>query len=339
MFTGKDRVVAAVKGQCADRLPVTVMFGAYAANFADCTIPEFLTDAKKNALSHIRACEFFHPDTITLATDIYLEAESLGAKVEFPEDGTGHLVSYVLEEKAMLGNLTIPEPLKNNRLSYYLEACEQAAPAIKDTSITGSTNGPWTLATELRGVERLIMDTRKDPDFVHKLMEFTTEYVKMWATEIRKNGIGIGMGEASASCSIISPKIYQTFIKPYHQHIVEYFKQSRLYIGMHICGYIDPIMEDILDTGIGMLSIDSPSSLRRMKELSGGRIVIMGNVPTGLFVNGTEEQMESAVRECIDSASEGGRYILSSGCEIPLNSRIEAIHFFLKAVTKYGACS
>jgi len=335
-YTGKDRVVAAVKGQYADRVPTTVMFGAYVAKLAGFTMPEFFTDAEKHAKAHVRAYEIVHPDTITITGDVYLDAEAFGAKVEFPEDVPPHLVTSVLEDKANLGKLSVPDPEKVGRLCWYLEACERVKSEVKDIPVSGASAGPWTLAADLRGLERLIFDTVDDPDFVHELMRFSTEWMKISLAAIRETGIGVGMGEASASCSVISPKIYRTFIKPYHEEISNYFKERKLYVSLHICGYIDPIMEDVLETGIGMISIDSPSSLGKLVELAQGKAVIMGNVPTLLFAEGTKQQMEAAVKECVDTAAKGSKYILCSGCDIPLNSNRESVDCFMEAANKYG---
>jgi uroporphyrinogen decarboxylase len=188
----------------------------------------------------------------------------------------------------------------------------------------------------LRGLERLIFDTVDDPGFVHELMEFTTALLKVWVAKVRETGVGVGMGEASASCSVISPRIYKAFIKPYHQEIIEYFKERKLHVGLHICGYSDPIMENVLETGIGMISIDSPSSLGKLVELARDRVVIMGNVPTALFAEGTKQQMEAAVKECVETAAKGSKYVLCSGCEIPLNSNKESVDWFMEAANKYG---
>jgi len=95
-------------------------------------------------------------------------------------------------------------------------------------------------------------------------------------------------------------------------------------------------MEDVLETGIGMISIDSPSSLKKLVELAEGKAVIMGNVPTLLFAEGTKQQMEAAVKECVDTAAKGSKYILCSGCDIPLNSNREIVDCFMEAANKYG---
>jgi uroporphyrinogen decarboxylase len=105
---------------------------------------------------------------------------------------------------------------------------------------------------------------------------------------------------------------------------------------MHVCGYIDPIMEDLLDLGIGALSLDSPSSLKRMVEISRKKIVLVGNVATILFVSGTKEEIQGSVKECIGVAARGGAYIISSGCELPYNATIERAKSFVKAAQEHG---
>jgi uroporphyrinogen-III decarboxylase len=95
-------------------------------------------------------------------------------------------------------------------------------------------------------------------------------------------------------------------------------------------------MEDVMDLSIVALSLDSPSSLGKMVEISQKKIVLVGNVATSLFVSGTKEEMESAVEECIRVAAPGGAFILSSGCEIPYNATMERAQFFIQAAKEYG---
>jgi len=66
------------------------------------------------------------------------------------------------------------------------------------------------------------------------------------------------------------------------------------------------------------------------------RVVAMGNVETSLFAVGTKEQIEEAVKSCIDIAAEGSGYILAPGCMIPLNAPLENIRYFWEAALKYG---
>ncbi len=76
-------------------------------------------------------------------------------------------------------------------------------------------------------------------------------------------------GDPSASCSLISPKIYREFDQPYPRELMGALKGKsggKVLCGLHICGYIDPIMEVVLDTGPDFIEIDGPSSLQKMVE-------------------------------------------------------------------------
>jgi uroporphyrinogen decarboxylase len=188
----------------------------------------------------------------------------------------------------------------------------------------------------LRGAEALLMDTVTDSAFVHDLMTFTTEVVRTLGNELIEAGLSPSLGEAAASCSLISPRIYREFIKPYHQALCRYFKGKKRLLAIHICGKIDPIMEDILETGVYLLSIDAASSLQKSVRIADQKKIIMGNVPTTHFSSGSRQEMETSIRQCIETAAAGGGYILASGCEIPFDSTEDRIDHFFEYSRQYG---
>ena len=95
-------------------------------------------------------------------------------------------------------------------------------------------------------------------------------------------------------------------------------------------------MEDILDTGIFFLSLDAGSSLQKLCQLADNKLIIMGNVPTTHFHSASREEMEAAIRQCIDTAAVESGYILSSGCEIPFDSTEDRIEHFFEYSRQYG---
>ena len=338
MATARERMIAALKRSCTDCIPTTIMFGNASAHLIGMAMEDFLHSAAKRAQCNVDVYEMFHPDTMGVSGPIFTEAMDLGTEVEYLEDGTSKVIKHPLEGKRALAKLQIPDPKQSRNMSWYLEVLERVQGAISEAPVAAGIAGPWTLAATLRGIEQLIKDTREDPSFVHERVKFTTEVEKVWGAAVRGVGVGIGLGEAVASCNVISPKIYRDFVKPYHTDMNNYFRERKVYLSLHICGYIDPIIEDVISTGIGMLSIDAPTSLRKMVELSQKRVVIMGNVPTMLFSQGTPEEMEAAVKGCIETAAKGGAFLLSSGCDIPTNSKAELVHSYMKAARKWGSC-
>jgi len=336
-YTGRDRIRAAFRREYADRVPFYPMVGRCQAKYAGFTVRQFFTDAAALSNATLAFYERFGPDLVGVAGDTTMEAEAFGNEVGFFEDAMPYVTKRFLEDKGNLAKLEVPNPRRHGRLPIFLEACERVRSVVKDTSVGGIIGGPWGTASQLRGLEQLLYDTVDDPDFVHQLMKLTTEFAKRFGDAQRELGIGLCIGEPAGSCSVVSPHMFRTFILPYLQDIVAHFQQTGAAMTLHICGYVDPIMEDMVASGAAAISIDSPSSLKRLIEVSQKKVVIIGNVPTLLFLEGTKEQMEAAVRECIDIAAAGSAYILCSGCEVPQDTPIEAIEYFKEAALNYGS--
>jgi len=336
MVTSRDRIRAAMKRTCADRIPYSLTLGPFRARVLGCSPREYYQDGRKLSDSTLIGHEMFQHDSVDVAWDIFLEAEAAGAELEFPSDGVPQVRRHVLSQKTALSALHLPRPDSSGRYPLYLEACRTVASSLRDVAMSGTVTGPWTTAAGLRGTQELIYDTVDDPGFVSELLKFTTELTQVLGAKILESGLSLTMGEAASSCSLISPAIYRRFIKPCHQKIVQFFREKKAGLSLHICGIIDPIMEDLVDSGIVALSLDSPSSLKKMVEISQKRIVLVGNVATSLFVSGSREEIENSVKECIRTAAPGGAYILSSGCELPYNATVERTRFFIEAARKYG---
>jgi uroporphyrinogen decarboxylase len=330
-------MVSALKRRYADRVPTTILIGPFCSRLISASVREILTDAKKSAMAHMAFWEKFRPDSLIIYNDIYLEAEAVGCKLEFPDDEISRPKAPLLREKGDLARCKIPDPKRDGRIPYFLEVLERVSSQLPETTPIGlGHSGPWNIANHLMGTKELLLETRRDPQFVHSLMRFATDVVKSMGQAIIKAGFSPSMGEATASCSLISPRIYREFIKPYHRELCAHFREMGAYTSVHICGFIDPIMEDLLEIGANLISMDAPSSLEGMINISSGRVVVMGNVPTGLFATGTREEMENAVKRCIDIGAPGSGYILASGCEIPLSSTEDRIQGYFHFARDYG---
>lgn len=335
--SGKKHIISALMRRHTDRVPVTVLIGPYCSRLTNYSVREILQDAKKSSEAHLAFYDRFAPDSVIIYNDIYLEVEALGCELDFPEDDISHPKTVLLEDKSQLSRLRIPDPKKDGRIPYFIEVCERVSTQVKNTAALGlGHSGPWNIAMHLRGAEALLLDTFSDPVFVHDLMKFSTEVVRTVGDALIEAGFSPSLGEAAASCSLISPQIYREFIKPYHKKLCSYFRSKGNFLALHICGEIDLIMEDVVDTGINFLSIDAPSSLQRLINTGNGKVAVMGNIPTTLFSAGTHQEMEIAIRDCIHTAAEGSGYILASGCEIPMDSTEDRIDHFFSYSRQYG---
>jgi len=339
-YTGKDHVAAVLGNEKTDRIPVRAMQGfAPVLELAGVTPKEIMTQPDKyvNVLEKIN--EITHGDVMgILVGDPGLTAEIVGIPLkELREMGPGE---KILDDKSTLDKLKVRDAGGYPRLDYVREICEKATSALPDVVLDATTLSPWSTAMIFRGMETMIYDAVDDPDFVHALLRFTTDVSKVIGDAVLDAGVGmLTLGDPSAGCSVLSPAMFRNWAKPYLEETISHFKkQDKAPIFLHICGFVDPIMEDLVSLGVDGLSIDAPSSLEKMVEVSQKRIVIEGNFPGELYYQGTKEQIEEKVKESVEIAAEpnGYKYILCSGCQVPDNAPLENVQAYMEAGKRYG---
>jgi uroporphyrinogen decarboxylase len=341
-YTGRKRVSSAFKKTftdqevSTDRIPAYPIMGQCNAQLVGASIKEFLLNPDIFVKAQVAAYERYQPDIIVMQGDLIMEAEAMGTKLRFPEDSLCIPVKHALEDKGKLNGLQAPDPTKDGRLPVYLEVVAKAKEAITDSVVSCVLAGPWTIAIGLRGANELIRDAMKDPDYVHELMTLCTDISIAVGEAFYPLKAGLSYSEAPASCSLISPKMYRTFVFPYHKQVVDHFKEKKVGVGLHVCGYVDPILEDMVNTGVTNISIDAPSDLGKAVEASRGKAVLIGNVPTNLFFSGTKEEMKQAIQQCLDVAPKDSGYILSSGCEVPGPASPETVDWFMELAGELG---
>jgi uroporphyrinogen-III decarboxylase len=75
--------------------------------------------------------------------------------------------------------------------------------------------------------------------------------------------------------------------------------------------------------------------MKRVKQLLGGSICIGGNVPSGMILTGTPEQVKAYCKELIDVAGKGGGYIMSFGTSMD-EGKAETVHAMVDFTKEYG---
>ncbi len=255
-LTNRDRVVAAYKRSFADRVPVYPIVASFAGTLDGQSIEEYCTNPTKAITAMMNYYERYQPDVVLAYNDLAKEAEAFGCGVKYSDYVVPSIETHVLEDKANLAKLAMPDPYKTARLPGFLEQCEALVKAAPPTAIGAVAVGPWTIAMLLRNPEMMLLDTFEDPQFIHDLMRLSTDFCKLWGDAIAKTKIGLSFSEPTASISLISPDNYREFIAPYHKELVDYFKAKKVGVTTHICGTTYPIFEDLIGCGFTTVSFD-----------------------------------------------------------------------------------
>ena len=343
-YTCKDHMASTLNGKRTDRIPVRGMLDLREGlKRTRITGKEINTRPDKYVEALVATQEVISFDAVTvLVSDHLMQFEATGPNTGLTyEDIQERRKKNIplLEDKALLTKFELTDIKKGERIHYFMEIIKQANIAMPDVLIDTVFSIPWGTATRLRGIENFIFDTVDDPDFVQALLEFSYEYTRMVIDALVEAGTGmLTLGAPTAGCSVISPTMFRELARPSFDKMFSYVRSStQTPLCLHICGYTDPIMEDLLSLPIDWFEIDALSSLERMVSLSQDKVVIRGQMPVEIFIEGTKEQIYEEVKRCVDTAASTNALMLAPGCSVPYNARLENIRFFLDAAHKYGS--
>jgi len=324
---------AAFGGGKLDRQPVLLILGGHYAERAGYSLEEFFTQSEAALETTKVTCQELDSDALFVPLNPLMpDAQEAFRKL------MGKPLSIKKENiKEKLPKWSVRLPREDPLFSGHLDMCEKCVAVFPDYQINTMIGGPWSFALELRGANEAMEDLYDDKQFLHDLMKYTTGTVIARCLAVLDLGVVPFIGDPSAGMSLISPAVYREHVLPFHKEIVEAVHDKGGLVSFHICGYIDPIFQDLIDLGIDGLSIDGPSSLEKLFDMGRGKTTIIGNIDPMLFVEGTPDQLEEEVRKCLDIAGGEARYVIGPGCQTPLQANLDNIRVFTQACHKYGA--
>ncbi len=97
--TPRERVVAAYKGQRADRVPAYPIAGSFAGCLDGPSIEEYCTNPKKAVKAMINYDERYQPDIMIAFNDLAKEAEAVGCRVKYSDYVVPSIDQHVLQER------------------------------------------------------------------------------------------------------------------------------------------------------------------------------------------------------------------------------------------------
>ncbi len=338
-MTSLDRMTAYNKGERVDRLPCNPNIANGTARVIGCKVSEFKDNGRLIAQGQIQAYRMFGYDGVRIFTDLYVQAEAMGAKVRYPLDDTADLETPALRDISEIDNVQPANPYRDGRLPSHLEAGKILIDELgTEVSCSGGVVGPFTNAFFLIGVENLTRLLFTNPEAVHKLCAVSLETSIRYADAFMDIGLNPTISEPMSSSTVISPKHFKEFSFPYLTRLIGHIHSRGKPVTLHICGKTDKIWEAMADAGANCLSIDNVASLYECKNRGGDRVRIMGNVdPSGVMYAGTPEEVRKATIECVRQAYDNPKgYIICSGCSLPIDTPFENIRAMMDTAAEIG---
>lgn len=343
-MTSKERVMAALKHQEADRVPLDIggINNTCMHELVEKEVKEKLGLEDHGYLIKARSqgivipdqsiVDYFHVDTCSIYinethpwTDngdgTYRDMWGLDYKLN-PDGYYYNRVNHPLEDAEEIEDLDkyeLPEPTP-----YMLEGLNERLDANKDKCciLEGLEEPMFGMPSWLRRNENFYMDLVADPGLCDALLEKLLAYYKKLIKYImdplgdRIDIVKVADDLGTQNSLLLSPETYRERIKPFAAELYSYIKDNyHKPILLHSCGAIRPLINDLIEIGVDAINPVQISAKgmdpQELKDEFGSKITFWGGgVDTQHVLNmGTPEEVRRMVKTNLNIFKRNGGYV------------------------------
>ncbi|NIS82774.1 MAG: hypothetical protein GTO14_21825, partial [Anaerolineales bacterium] len=137
------------------------------------------------------------------------------------------------------------------------------------------------------------------------------------------------IGAGDAVTSLISPAMYSEFALPYEQEVCRAIHNAGGLVKLHVCGNTTHLLDKMATCGADLFNVDHLVPLSKARDVYAAHDkCFKGNLdPVAHVMQSTLDQCRDRAHEYI-SLTQGTKYMLSAGCEVPAETPDEVFRAF-----------
>jgi len=252
-------------------------------------------------------------------------------------------------------DLTIEDVKKNPWIDAYIpqkvagmkERCRQIREAGYIAAADMMSFGPFEHAIWMRGYENFLCDFYVNPELAEAILDRTAQGgIELFDAllseiggdiDIVSHGDDMGMQDRS----LISPEIYDKYIKKYHKMQFDFIKsKTKAKIFFHSCGSIHELIPGLIEAGVDILNPIQTSARNmepeRLKKDFGSELVFWGGIDTQkMLPDATEQEVRDGFKRLIDVLGKDGGYVLAPSHNLQASLPPERIQLMIDCMKEY----
>ena len=313
-------------------MPIMTYPGLY---FTGKKIPDLVTRGEDHFLC-IKALADRYPSAAAVSVmDLSLEAEAFGASIALSDDDVPTVRERLVNDRAGIDALAVPEPGKG-RTKEYLKAASLAAQNIADKPVFAGMIGPYSLAGRLFDISEFMVNVLIDPEGSHALLAKCTAFLKKYALAYKAAGCN-GVVIAEPAAGLLAEDTCHEFSSKYVKEIVDEVQDEYFMVILHNCGNTRELVSSMASTGAAGLHFGNAVNMEEILPQVPSDRLAFGNIdPSGVFRNGNPATVKEAVKTLLAKTASYRNYVLSSGCDVPPHTPIENVNAFYEALQEYN---
>ena len=204
----------------------------------------------------------------------------------------------------------------------------------------------FSLAHQLVGMEKLLMDMMMETEYVIPLFEACAEFQTQIGLRLIEKGVdAIWFGDdfGTQQSLIMAPETFRDQLQPIYTKMIQRFKVAKPDIIpiLHCDGAVSELLDDIRDIGFEVFNPVQPGVPghlpKDMKNGFGNKFAFWGAIDQqDLLPNGTDEELEKDIIKKISILGKGGGYMISPAHIIQNDVSPERVLKFIELCKKHG---
>ncbi|MDD4646382.1 MAG: uroporphyrinogen decarboxylase family protein, partial [Bacteroidales bacterium] len=194
------------------------------------------------------------------------------------------------------------------------------------------SRGPLNIASYLMGTSEFLTLILMEPDKAHQLIRLITDFLIEWHDLQKKTIDSIdGIFMLDDLIGFLSREQFEEFGLPYFKELYNRKLSVKFLHNDAPCRESAPLLGDM---GINLFNMGIDITLNELRELTGDKITLMGNLPPrDVLAAGTPHEITLATSDMIKGLNNRQQILPSCGGGMPPNVTTEKIRAFVDGAT------
>jgi len=196
----------------------------------------------------------------------------------------------------------------------------------------------------IHGLEDTIIDMAANPDYAHALFDKVMEFPLKAGFGMIDEGVDmiwLGDDVGMQHRMLMSADMWREFLKPRLAKLISAYKAKdpEILVAYHSCGYIEPIIEDLIEIGLDVLNPIQPLAMdpAHIKDKYGDRLSFWGAIDIQeTLPRGSRDDIRKEVALRMKTIGEGGGYLMGPAHNVQADTSLENILAFYEAAREFG---
>jgi len=299
-------------------------------------ILEMVTSSEVHYLS-LKALSERYPSmaAATVAMALYMEAEAFGSDINYYKNEIPSVSKRLINSFSSLEKIRIPD-IGEGKTGETLKAAKLAIDNITDRPVFGGIIGPYSLAGRLYGMTEMMPAILSEPEKSQELLQICTDFLKKYAKALKDAGLN-GVIIAEPSAGLLAENECHKFSSYFVKQIVDFVQDENFIVILHNCGNTATLINSMVSTGsVGFHFGNTADMAHILSQIPSGRLVFGNLDPVGIIKNGTIESIKARTIELLNKTASFKNFVLSTGCDVPPETKIENIDAFFNALEEFN---